>query len=98
MLSEAGHQKAGQPSNDGVLRDGSQDIHGEEEDVLQQNRSLRESPSSAVSLLMIAAASGTVGSLDARPGDVNVEQDEQRSQSQDAWIKLVVCPAKSIEE
>ncbi|KAH8198892.1 hypothetical protein TruAng_006945 [Truncatella angustata] len=75
---------------EGERRERAQD---EEEQVLEHDRLLRQAAQVTV------APRGRGGLLlDARPGQVDVEQEEQRAQANDRRVELVVVPHQRVVE
>jgi len=75
-----------------VLRDSCQYVHGEEEEILCQDGHLAESGAD------ISAAIDHTVFLDPGPRDIDIKQNQQNAQAQDAGVKFVVRAAQPVEE
>lgn len=75
-----------------MLSNCSQDVHGQEEEILRKDRHLGELGAAP------AAPSSGARPLNPCPCNIDIEQNEQNAQSQNARVELVVSATKSVEQ
>ena len=76
-MGGAQDEKARQEANDGVLCDSGEDVHGQEEKVLGDDRRLRKEPFGTERGVTIGRRGVGGCFLDARPCDVDIEKDQE---------------------
>ena len=87
FLNARGHEDLDQRANDAMLSECGEHVHGQEEQVLGQDGHIAQPRVDGLPAIFGG------GFLDPRPGDVDVEKDEESAEAKDAGVEFVVGAA-----